>query len=154
MGEQMLKYDDCGLRNIWLKNGYSYVSVRGHGKCLEITDVDGLHRSIGSALVNYRKRLSGAEIRFLRVEMGMSQKRLADCMGVDEQTISLWERSKRRPAVAAERVLRLLYLEHADGKTKVAKMIAQWNDIDRMEEQKDDAKQIFQETRKGWGMAA
>lgn len=149
----MLKYDDCGLRNIWLKNGYRYEVIKGHGKCLEIVDIKGLHRSIAHHLVNYRKRLSGAEIRFIRVEMGMSQNRLANCMGVDEQTISLWERSRRRPTVAAERMLRLLYLEHADGKTKVAKMIAQWNDIDR-QELEEESKHVFQETDDGWRMAA
>ena len=150
----MLKYDDCGLRSVWLANGYRYEEIEGHGKCLEIDDINGLHRAIAHHLVTYRKRLSGPEIRFLRVEMGMSQKRLADCLGVDEQTISLWERSKRRPTVAAERMLRLLYLEHADGETKVAKMIAQWNDIDRLEKLEEGARQIFQETAKGWRMAA
>ena len=149
----MKEYSDCGLRNIWLKNGYRHESIKGHGKCLEIDDINGLHLAIAHQLVNYRKRLSGAEIRFLRVEMGMSQNRLADCMGVDEQTISLWERSRRRPTVAAERMLRLLYLEHADGKTKVAKMIAQWNDIDR-QGLEEEAKQVFQETDDGWRMAA
>ena len=64
----MLKYDDCGLRNVWLKNGYRYEKIKGHRKCLEIDDINGLHH-----LVNYRKRLSGAEIRFLRVEMSMAQ---------------------------------------------------------------------------------
>lgn len=147
----MLKYDDCGLCNIWLANGYRYEKIAGHGRCLEIDRIDGLHRSIGHHLVHYRKRLSGAEIRFLRVEMGMSQKRLADCLGVDEQTVSLWERSKRRPTVAGERVLRLLYLEHANGKTKVAKLIAQWNDSDRLQ---DESRQVFEETAKGWRMAA
>lgn len=147
----MLKYDDCGLRNIWLANGYRYEEVDGHGRCLEIDDIEGLHRSIAHHLVHYRKRLSGAEIRFLRVEMGMSQKRLADSLGVDEQTISLWERSKRRPTVAGERMLRLLYLEHVNGKTKVADMIAQWNDSDRLE---DEAREVFEDTAKGWRMAA
>ncbi len=147
----MLKYDDSGLRGIWLANGYRFEEIDGHGKCLEIDNINGLHRAIAHHLVAYRKRLSGAEIRFLRVEMGMSQKRLADCLGVDEQTISLWERSKRHPAVAAERMLRLLYLEHADGKTKVAAMIAQWNDMDRLEV---EGKQVFQETAEGWRMAA
>lgn len=149
----MLKYDDCGLRNVWLKNGFRYEEIEGHGKCLTIADINGLHLSIAHHLVNYRTRLSGAEIRFLRVEMGMAQKRLADCLGVDEQTISLWERSKRRPTVAAERMLRLLYLEHADGKTKIAKMIAQWNDTDR-QEMEEETKQVFQETAEGWRMAA
>ena len=147
----ILKYGACELRNIWLANGYRYEEIDGHGRCLEIDNIDGLHRSIGHHLVNYRKRLSGAEIRFLRVEMGMSQQRLADCLGVDEQTVSLWERGKRRPTVAGERMLRLLYLEHANGKTKVADMIAQWNDSDR---QGDVAPEVFEETNKGWRMAA
>lgn len=148
---EMLKYDDCGLRNIWLANGFRYVEVEGYGRGLEISDIDGLHRSIGHHLVHYKKRLTGAEIRFLRVEMGMSQKRLADLLGVDEQTVSLWERSKRRPAVAAERMLRLMYLEHAEGNTKVAELIAQWNDTDRQE---DEERQVFEETGHGWRMAA
>lgn len=147
----MLKYDDCGLRNVWLANGYRYEDIEGHGRCLEIDNIEGLHRTIAHHLVNYRKRLSGAEIRFLRIEMGMSQKRLADSLGVDEQTVSLWERSKRRPTVAAERMLRLMYLEHADGKTKVAEMIEKWNDSDRQEE---EAKKVFEETRRGWRKAA
>lgn len=44
-----------------------------------------------------------------------------------------------------------MYLEHADGKTKVAEMITQWNDSDRTE---DEARKVFEETRKGWRMAA
>lgn len=147
----MFKYDDCGLRNIWLANGYRYEDIEGHGRCLEIDNIEGLHRTIAHHLVNYRKRLCGAEIRFLRIEMGMSQKRLADSLGVDEQTVSLWERSKRRPTVAAERMMRLMYLEHADGKTKVAEMIEKWNDSDREE---DEARKVFEETRRGWRMAA
>ena len=147
----MLKYDDCGLRNIWLANGYRYEKIAGHGRCLEIAHVDKLHRSIGNYLVHYRKRLSGAEIRFLRIEMGMSQKRLADSLSVDEQTVSLWERSKRRPAGSCERILRLLYLEHVNGKTKIAEMISQWNDSDRLQ---DESREVFEETAKGWRMAA
>ena len=147
----MLKYDDCGLRNIWLANGYRFEDIEGHGRCLEIDNIESLHRAIAHHLVNYRKRLSGSEIRFLRIEMGMSQKRLADSLGVDEQTVSLWERSKRRPTVAAERMLRLMYLEHADGKTKVAEMIEKWNDSDRQE---NEPREVFEETRKGWRMAA
>ena len=128
----MLEYRDCGLKNIWLASGYRWEEVEGIGPCLEIEDIDGLHRAIGHHLVNYRKRLSGPEIRFLRTEIGLSQKRLADTLGVDEQTVSLWERSKRRPAVAAER---MLYLEFADKTTKLAEMIERWNDTDRQDDE-------------------
>jgi putative transcriptional regulator len=148
---QMLKYEDCGLKNVWLANGFRYEDLDGVGRCLEIDDIDGLHRAIGHRLVNYKKRLTGAEIRFLRVEMGMSQNRLAGSLGVDEQTVSLWERSKRQPAIAAERMLRLLYLEHMDGTTKVAELIARWNDTDRQEE---EGRNVFEDTEHGWRMAA
>ncbi|WP_313953000.1 helix-turn-helix domain-containing protein [Accumulibacter sp.] len=150
MGE-MLKYEDCGLKNIWLANGFSREEVEGLGPCLEIDDIDGLHRTIGQQLVDYKRRLTGAEIRFLRVEMSMSQKRLGDCLGVDEQSASLWERGKRQPTVAAERMLRLMYLEHIDRATRVTELIAQWNDADRP---KEEGRQVFEETASGWRLAA
>jgi hypothetical protein len=56
---QMLKYEDCGLKNIWLANGFRYEDLEGVGRCLEIDDIDGLHRAIGHRLVNYKKRLTG-----------------------------------------------------------------------------------------------
>lgn len=150
MGD-LLKYEDCGLKNIWLANGFSYQTLDGLGPCLEVDDIDGLHRAIGHHLVDYKRRLTGAEIRFLRIEMGMSQKRLGDCLGVDEQSVSSWERSKRRPTVAAERMLRLMYLDGMDGATRVVDVIAQWSDTDR---QKEDGRQVFEQTESGWRLAA
>ncbi len=148
----MLEYKDCGLKGIWLASGYRFEEVEGVGRCLEIEDIDGLHRAVAHHLVHYRKRLSGPEIRFLRVEMGMAQKRLADALGVDEQTVSLWERSRRRPSVAAERMLRLLYLEHADGTTKLAELIEQWNETDRQEG--EDQSMTAQRDQERWRIAA
>ncbi|AYH45784.1 helix-turn-helix domain-containing protein [Azoarcus sp. DN11] len=149
---KMLEYKDCGLKGIWLASGYRFEEVEGVGRCLEIDDIDGLHRAVAHHLVHYRKRLSGPEIRFLRVEMGMAQKRLADALGVDEQTVSLWERSRRRPSVAAERMLRLLYLEHADGTTKLAELIEQWNETDRQEG--EDQSMTAQRDQEKWRIAA
>lgn len=148
----MFEYRDCGLKDIWLASGYSWEEIEGIGPCLEIEDIDGLHRAIAHHLVNYRKRLSGPEIRFLRTEMGLSQKRLADTLGVDEQTVSLWERSKRRPAVSAERMLRLLYLEHADGTTKLAELIERWNDTDRQDH--EEHRTTAEREPSGWRVAA
>lgn len=148
----MLEYKDCGLKGIWLASGYRFDEVEGVGRCLEIDDIDGLHRAVAHHLVHYRKRLSGPEIRFLRVEMGMAQKRLADALGVDEQTVSLWERSRRRPSVAAERMLRLLYLEHADGTTKLAELIEKWNETDRQEG--EDQSMTAQRDQEKWCIAA
>ena len=48
-------------------------------------------------------------------------------------------------------MLRLLYLERVNGKTKVADMIAQWSDSDRRE---DEAREVFEATAKDWRNAA
>lgn len=145
----MYRYDDCGLKNIWLKNGFTQHQTK-HGEGVSFHDLPGLHRAIGQHLATHTKRLSSAEIRFLRVEMGMSQKRLSDALGVDEQSVSLWERSKRRPTVAAERLLRLFYLEYLNGKTAIATLIDQWNETDRQEE----APYVFTDSKQGWKLAA
>lgn len=77
---------------------------------------------------------------------------MADTLGVDKQTVSLWERSKRRPAVAAERMLRLLYLEFADGTTKLAEMIERWNDTDRQDD--EEQRTTAERASTGWRVAA
>ena len=48
-------------------------------------------------------------------------------------------------------MLRLMYLEHIHGTTRVTELIAQWNETDR---QKDEVRQIFEETEVGWRLAA
>jgi hypothetical protein len=39
----MLKYDESGLRNVWLQNGYT-VKKTLYGKAVAIQDVEGLNR--------------------------------------------------------------------------------------------------------------
>ncbi|MEG0379379.1 MAG: helix-turn-helix domain-containing protein, partial [Eubacterium sp.] len=50
-------------------------------------DVEGLHRAIGINLVTHKPRLSGAEVRFLRKEMNLSQNGLAEILGVSVPTV-------------------------------------------------------------------
>lgn len=44
--------------------------------------------------------MNGEELRDMRRSFGWSQEQLADTLGVDVSTISRWERSKTRPALA------------------------------------------------------
>ena len=90
-------------------NGYT-VHDTPYGKGVSITDLEGLHRVIGQLLLS-KRRLIGAEIRFLRKELGCSQKGLAEIIGTSEQTVSLWERDRGQIPPAADRVIRLFYAE-------------------------------------------
>ncbi len=114
-------YTESGLDNVKLVNGFELEGGR-----LKIHDIEGLHRAIGRWLVSTRKRLSGAEIRFLRHELELSQAMLSFLLGVTERTVLRWEndRSKRNNGnPAAERTLRLLYLEKAFGNLGVSEAL-------------------------------
>ncbi|HTN27683.1 MAG TPA: helix-turn-helix domain-containing protein [Burkholderiales bacterium] len=124
----MYHYKESGLRNIWLVNGY--VEKRtSYGEAVSIRDVDGLHKCIGSVIAE-QPNLSGPELRFLRKELGMSQRELAEFVGTSEQNVSLWERRGRVPR-AADRIVKLAYLEMIkDGNIKIRETIDFLNQLD------------------------
>lgn len=144
----MYHYTECGLRNIWLANGYHEIETE-YGKAISIEDVEGLHRAIGEKLAKHKPRLSGAEFRFLRKELGLSQAKFGQAFDYQDQSVALWERKGRLPKWA-DRMIRLMYLENVSGNTKVKELIERLNDGDRT----DNEKQVFQETKKGWGPKA
>lgn len=137
-------YTECGLTNVWLANGFT-VRKTNYGEGVSIHDADGLHKAIGRALAN-KLRLTGAEIRFLRKEMGMSQRGLGELLGVADQTVALWERNKGRMPKTADRLLRLIYVEHGDGNVRIANFIEKINDLTQQQQE-----QIIAEEDKGGG---
>ena len=116
----MHHYTECGLQKVWLLNGFK-IHKTPHGAGLAINDVVGLHRAIGRTIAQ-RPRLTGAELRFLRKEMELSQRGLAALLGVSEQIVSLWERKGKIPRGTA-RLVKLIYLERLDGNVKIVQMI-------------------------------
>lgn len=142
----MLHYLESGLRNIWLANGYT-VEESPYGETTAIHDLHGLHRAIGASLVRKPGKLTGAELRFLRVEMELSQAKLANLLGNDVQSIALWEKRGRVPRWA-DRFIRALYREHAEGNVRIREIVENLADQDI-----DDTapeKLTFEDTAKGW----
>jgi DNA-binding transcriptional regulator YiaG len=140
----MFHYTSCGLRNVWLRNGYR-TKRTSYGKAVAIEDIEGLHRAIARYVIAFNRHLSGAEFRYLRKELGLSQASLAELLGNEEQTVALWERRGRVP-VTADRVLRALYREHADGNAKLWEMIERLNELEATRL----TRVTFEETNRGW----
>lgn len=136
-------YTESGLTNVWLANGYTIRKTK-YGEGVSIHAVDGLHRAVAQALAN-KPRLTGAEVRFLRKEMGLSQRGLGELLGVTDQAVALWERKGRLPKTA-DRLLRLIYIEHDKGNAPIRTTIQRINDMDSL----DHSQIIAREDKGNW----
>ncbi len=137
------RYTESGLTNVWLANGYTIRKTK-YGDGVSIHNMDGLHRALARALSN-KPRLTGTEVRFLRKEMGLSQRGLGELLGVTEQAVSLWERKGQLPKTA-DRLLRLIYVEHDRGNAPIRTTIQRINDMDSQENDQI----IAEEAKGGW----
>ena len=140
----MYHYTSCGLRNIWLRNGYEARKTL-YGKAVAIHDLEGLHRAIARALIASRPKLSGAEFRFLRKELELSQVSLAKLFGNDAQSVALWEKRSKVPTWA-DRLLRGLYRATIEGNVPLRRMIEELNAL----EGSPSRRLTFEDTGKGW----
>lgn len=143
-------YTDSGLDNVYLKNGYT-LHQTPYGEGVSIEDTAELHKVIGGWLVSSPKPLNGAELRFLRVELGMTQKDLAGSLGLEEQAVRRWE--KKRDGTfnpTADRLLRVLYTAYIDGDATIRGLVDRLAELDQIEY----ADACFQDTQDGWRLAA
>jgi DNA-binding transcriptional regulator YiaG len=141
----MYHYTECGLRNVWLVNGYR-IHDTSYGKGVSVENMDQLHRVIAMLLITRKPALTGAEFRFLRKELGLSQAKLASLIGNNAQSVALWEKRGRIPKWA-DRFIRAIYREYAEGNARIVETIEQLNDLDRAEKQ---PKLFFEETDHDW----
>ena len=103
----MYHYRECGLDNVYLANGYREVETP-YGPAVSIEDVYGLHKAIARELVNTTPTLSGAEVRFIRKFLELTQAQLADLLGVEDQSVRRWEGLDELPK-QADRSVRLVF---------------------------------------------
>lgn len=130
----MLKFDDAGLRNVWLENGYEWHDTP-YGRAISYHDIDGLTRTICEALVNKPGPLSGAEFRYLRLHLRLSQASLGKLLSASDQSVALWEKRGRIPRLA-DKHLRLLWIERHNGNEPIVRAMERLNDVERMVSQK------------------
>jgi len=94
-----------------------------------LPDIAGLHDAIVRAVVAKRARLTPAEIRFLRKQLGWSGLELSIYMGSTPETVSRWENGRTPMGTTADRLLRLLVavrLGDAEFSSRRFRMVARW----------------------------
>jgi putative transcriptional regulator len=127
---------DSGLDNVYLLNGFTIHQTK-YGQGVSIEDTDGLHRMIGRWLIDLPKPLTGAELRFLRLEMELSQARLAAILGSSEQNVRHWEKVRDQALQGpADRMVRALYNEYIGGDDSLRHMVDRLAELDQVQHPK------------------
>ncbi len=147
---ELFHYQSCGLDNVWLRNGFQ-IKQTAYGEAVAIADVTGLHNTIGLFITDNEPLLNGAEIRFLRKELDLSQDMLSEVLGVSESTIRNWENQRQPITSAADRVLRLVYREHIQGNTYVRVLVERLGKLDHA---RHIQRMEMESTGDGWKAAA
>lgn len=141
----MYQFKECGLDNIYLKNGYKYFDTP-EGRGVSIHDLDNLHKTIAEGIAKKKAPISGKEFRFLRVELDLSQKALGHLIGKTDQMIAKWEKGEAQLPVLADKAIRDLYLESI-GQGPLAGILRELSELDR---QYHERKLELEETQDGW----
>jgi len=108
------QYTQCGLDNVWLQGGVEIIKTPKGKEGVRIFDMDGLHRAIGGILTEKPERLTGAEFRFLRVELGLSRRLMAQALALEAENaferVKKWEEARDEPIRDAyDPILRMIY---------------------------------------------
>jgi len=146
----LFHYKSCGLPNVWLRNGFESKQTP-YGEAVAIADVAGLHKTIGLFITDNEPLPDGAELRFLRKELDLSQTLLGDVLGVSEPTIRNWEAARQPVTASADRFLRLLYREHVEGNAYIRAMVDRLAKLDHARHIK---RLELESTGQGWKAAA
>lgn len=145
----MYHYLECGLKNIYLVNGFEILRDPVYGECVSVADARGLHKAIGLDLIHNKPRLTGAEFRFLRKELDLSQSALADLIGNNEQAVARWEKTGKVPKWA-DRLLRLLVQDFYGDSTGVTRLIEKVRALDCGKQER----RVFEDVNEHWKLAA
>lgn len=111
---QQYEYTESGLENVCLTN----VEMRACEACGERTPrlprVLELHANIARHIALQPMPLRGADIRFLRKQLGMRAREWAGLLRIDVSTFSRWENDEQRPGPQSDALIRFIYFYEAE----------------------------------------
>lgn len=111
---QPYHYTECGLDNVYLKNVEVRVCSSCKEKSLRIAGITELHATIARAVAMQPCPLRGQDIRFLRKQLGYSQKQWATFLRTDVSTLSRWENGQQAIGDQSDSLIRFLYFRIRD----------------------------------------
>jgi len=148
--ENLYHYTGCGLDYIYLANGYEIKDTPFGKEGITINNLDGLHQAIAADLINNKLDWTGAELRFIRKELGFTQQRLGIFVSRDAQTVALWEKGAHDMPEEATNILRGIYESRLNGSVNFEKMVERINELDRQINDFNNRSKAYESDEKGW----
>jgi DNA-binding transcriptional regulator YiaG len=105
------RYTDCGLDNVTIA-GVRFIIDDSGDEVVSIPNVNGLHKAIAQSIIARKSSMIGAELRFIRTEMGLTQAELAGLVHREPLAVSRWERGESPLDSNAEALIRLHAMEN------------------------------------------
>lgn len=146
----LFHYKDCGLDDIWLSGGVDRIDTP-YGPATSIHNIDELHQAIGLSIARSLE-MNAKEFRFLRVELDLSQRALAQLLRTKEQNIHRWETEKCEIPGTAQVALAGYYLETLDPNSRSKELLEELADLDATISGLE--KRIFEAHENSWERAA
>tara|TARA_R110001583_G_C5373817_1_gene382986 strand:- start:6 stop:446 length:441 start_codon:yes stop_codon:yes gene_type:complete len=145
----MYHYTECGLPNVYLKNGFTIEHIDGEDYT-SIDDMNNLHVAIAQTIADSHTALRPAQFKFLRIELNLSQKMLGHRFGVSEQTIARYEKGKSDIPRTTDAALRSLFMEKLEKTNSVSYFLDLLSDS---EAQQAAQEILLEEIDNHWGIA-
>lgn len=101
-----------GLPNVYLLNGVEIENDPDYGELVTIADLQNLHHAIGFSILTKLEPMTGAELRFLRKQMRLTQEAVAHSLHVNVQTVANYEKGKTANLGPADPMMRVIYAMH------------------------------------------
>ncbi len=122
-----IRYQGADLGNVHLESGYTIRRLPDGDEAISIKDVEGLHRAIAEALIDQPTPADGSRFRFLRKHLELTQRAAGEKLGIEEQTVSLWERGLLEVPRYADVMMRALVEETTRRSLAISEIIATLN---------------------------
>ena len=145
----MYHYTECGLPNVYLKNGFTIEHIDGEDYT-SIDDMSNLHVAIAQTIADSHTPLRPAEFKFLRIELNLSQKMLGHRFGVSEQTIARYEKGQSDIPRTTDAALRSLFMEKLEKTNSVSYFLDLLSDAEAQQAAKEI---LLEEIDNCWGIA-
>lgn len=128
-GAEPYHYTQCGLSNVFLSGGVTYKDSP-YGRTVHIANEAALLEEIGRLLIKKAHPLTGEELRYLRTELDLSQKRLGELLGKTAQSVASWEKADTVPE-HVNFLMRHIYSQAKGGRQSYVELVEELQQRDQ-----------------------